>query len=775
MAIYQKDVTKNIEPAMANPATMQQAGAQTRAAIGALAEGASAYYKGKIARDMFEIEQEATEAAGEFFFSNQAAMVAGKRASIFESREPSPAQLEFAEGGRGRQQEAQFEQQLQGFNTELTRLKNAAQGGMANEQYVARIDSITKKAIAQYPGLADDIRERVARVTGMPGADRWAQMEFVKDRFAKPTAPKGPTELDLAVKDMAAVGGLGVVGSQQELYNLYHTNRPEYNKKIKTGMEVLALRTQADVVSQQIAASKNHGDNQADQMMGSFGAIFHASLGASVLTNVAQETEGSFALALKLRETGSTPISDIDAWKTAIAMHTTEMRTSIERSRAVALGQVEEYIAKNSATLSKEKKEELRQSIIRQSDEALRVYADDKGVGLLAMANVLSTYRDKDLKDRQTLIRLAIDQQNAMQNNPLVTQYYQGGAARERLKLEQPFFHDFMVKQEQQLMDNVRGIGSMFASSNSLATVKKSLDDARTDGVAQEPPPDAKPEDVKAAHDAMNGEAQQSLKKLDEGKLVGNLEVNLISAALSTDMLTGAKSALLVREHKNWGLAIAKLPPKDIGIIKDNASTASVGAMAKVQELKQSLEQQHGVKLTLGVNDAGDIRLIDESTNSANKGKFNVYAKAFKEFESKANPILTNLVYGRSMLTGEDLLVISNEYAGLVNNNTPYKGFFSLKPKPVMSNVEDAGISQPATDTTVAPKPAPAPKPKSTLTESPDDELVLSELNKMKQIDPNLNVQYFFTSYQRATPKKKEELLKKLRDNNLRMRDISGG
>jgi len=46
MATYQANITKNIEPAMANPATLQQAGASTRAAITTLAEGAMYYIRG---------------------------------------------------------------------------------------------------------------------------------------------------------------------------------------------------------------------------------------------------------------------------------------------------------------------------------------------------------------------------------------------------------------------------------------------------------------------------------------------------------------------------------------------------------------------------------------------------------------------------------------------------------------------------------------------------------------------------------------------------------
>lgn len=791
MAIYQKDITKNIEPAMANPATMQQAGAYTRAAISTLAEGAEAYYKGKVAKDLFDVEQEATKLAGEFLISNQAASVAAQRASAFEGTRPSAAPLEFAEGARGRQQEARIEEQLKGFDTELTRLKDAAQGGMPNEQYIARIDAITKKAVAQYPGLADDIRQRVGRVTGLPGADRWAQMEFVKERFAKPTGKSAPTELDMAIKDMAAVGPLGVVGTQEELFKLYHTDRPEYNRRMTEGRKILTLKTQDEVLKAQIATQKGHGDQQADLMSPSFNAVFAASLGASVLTNAVQDKEKTFAAALDLRAKGVTPTSDIEAWKTHIAVHNAQMRTSIEVARSTALQNVELYIAANAATLSEGKKKELRDTVIRQSDEALRMYADDKGVGLQAIANVLSTYRDKGIKEQQAIINLAIAQQNAMQNNPLVTQYYQGGAARERLKLEQPFFYEFMVKQEQQLFDNLRGIGGMLNTGADLNTVTNAIDNASKDPQAVKTPDTVTPENAKAVHEVVNAQAKQSLDKLATAGIVNQTEVTMISAALSTDIETGASVNIIEKHFNKWSADINKLPPSDLNIIKENTSNSSVKSITSLQELKQSVESKYGVALTFGVNDAGEIRPILDS--GAQQGMYTravsperarqnaAMASAAQEFMNKALPRFKNLTNVRSMLTGEDRTAISTEYATLLNGNTPYKGFFSTAPKPIMANVEDAAISSPAEqkqatpppvvegeDTEArrkfnAPPPAEAPKKEATTQVSGKqslDDMVVTQLNKMKEKDPNLNVNYIFDVYKRASPDKKEKLRK---------------
>jgi hypothetical protein len=153
-----------------------------------LAEGASAVYKGYVESELASFEEQASGVAQEFFISNQAASVAGRQAAQLEARKPAAGGM-FAEavlGAQGDVPQQQALDTLKTYDAELARLKAASEGGMTNEQYVSRVDTVTKKAIAQYPGLANQIRERVGTVTGLPYADRWAQMNYVvKDSLKK--------------------------------------------------------------------------------------------------------------------------------------------------------------------------------------------------------------------------------------------------------------------------------------------------------------------------------------------------------------------------------------------------------------------------------------------------------------------------------------------------------------------------------------------------------------------------------------------------------------
>jgi hypothetical protein len=124
--------------------------------------------------------------------------------------------------------------------------------------------------------------------------------------------------------------------------------------------------------------------------------------------------------------------------------------------------------------------------------------------------------------------------------------------------------------------------------------------------------------------------------------------------------------------------------------------------------------------------------------------------------------MLSNIVYGRAMLTQEQPKAVGQDFATIINNNQPYNGFFSLDAQPVAAPAQ----ATPAT---------PAPQSTAPAAESDMDTQVQSVLSQMKQRDPDLNTDYIYNAYLRASPKEKEELAKKFRANNVTMGDLSKG
>lgn len=686
MATYRADITQNIEPAMANPATLARAAELQAAALKPMAELAGTAYKGYVESELANIEEQGAALQQEFFISNQAATVAAGKAASMERGKPQAGSM-FAEamlGAGGEDARQKATQMLQGYDQELSRLKMAAEGGMSNEQYVSRVDSLTKQAIAKYPGLANKIRERVGTVTGLPYADRWAQMSYVKQRFSDKEGAKQKTPEELALVDMKAAAETGLFGTNEELFTLYRTDRASYNTKMQGFKEFQVVKSQSQTVKDHVSSLQGQSDLQADQQRASFMAIFSGGLGASVLTSTVQDKENIFGTTLNLMAQGKNVSVDIVPFKAQIDLHAAQMRTNIDGAKRQAYAAIDTYRA-NNPNLSQAKIDSLYADVDRAANSALARYADDKGVGLVAMANVMKTYRDKGLQEKTQLVDLAIKQQSAMQNNPMVMAYWAGGGARENLERTNRSFYEFMVGQEQELTSSIYGVRNDIKGATDLANVQRVMVQAGQSPEAVPVDPVADKGVTRAAHQSLMASAQEILKK----NSFTPLEINTISAALATSTQYGANSLVLRQDYRKMGERIATLSEADQATIKGSVSKSSQQSVTSINSLKAAIEAKYNTKLTLGVNDAGEVSVVipaQAGTSLTNRplvtgATFNQAAAS--EFMKQAKPMLNNIVFGRSMLTKEDPVAIGTEFANVINNNQPYTGFFSSEAKPV--------------------------------------------------------------------------------------------
>lgn len=685
MATYQANITKNIEPAMANPATIQQAGASTRAAIQTLGEGATAVYKGYVEQELANIEQGMQTQAQEFYISRQAAEQAGLQAQQLEQQRPMAGGM-FAEamlGAQGEEKQQQAVEVLKSFDDKILRLKNAAEGGMSPEKFQANIQSELKKAIARYPGMADEIRRRTANVTGVDLATQAFVSSYIKGVFSPEKKPKQASPEDMAMKDIDDAAKTGMFGTREELLKDYRMDRATYDVKMTGFKQVLVTQSQVNVIKNSVGALQGQSDLQADGQQASFSAIFAGGLGATTLSQSVNDKEQVLGTTLKLMGEGKSLAVDIVPFQTQIAVHNAQMKTNIEGSRTQAYRSIDAYLA-NNPNVSSEKRKELYANIDRQADQALRMYADDKGIGLLAIANIYKTYRDKGVTEKSQLVDLAIKQQSAMQNNPMVMAYWAGGETRENLKRTNNSFYEFMVNQEKELTGSIGGLRNDIKAATDLANVQRVIVQAQQSPASVPTDPLAGPATTKAAHQALNASATEVLKKTS----LVPAEVNIVSAAFSTNVATGANSLALANGYKKYGELIMKLPETDQAIVKSNVSNSVSGAVISINSLKQGIEAKYNTKFTLGINDAGELSVVMPKPEVSLQNRPLVTGSAFnaaaaQEFMKTAKPILNNMVYGTAMLTQKQPKEVGTEFANVINNNQPYAGFYTSEAKPV--------------------------------------------------------------------------------------------
>jgi hypothetical protein len=488
------------------------------------------------------------------------------------------------------------------------------------------------------------------------------------------------------------------------LWNEYSTDREAYNRKVYGFKQYQAAKTQTDGIKNFVEGAQAQSDLDADQVRAGFTAIFSGNLGSLVLNEATSNKENVWSQTLQSMAQGGSPEIDPVKFKVQIDAHNVQMRTNIEKSRQTSLQSLDVYFA-NNPNISSKKRDEMRADINNAADVALRTYADDKGVGLGAMAAVLSTYRDKSLKEQSELVDLAIKQQTAMQNNTLVMAYWSGGAQRENLKKTQPHFYAFMENQERLLTSSVFGVRDIIQGATDLSTVNNGFKNAADNPGAVPTPPEQDPKVTRAFHEGLMATARTTVDKADKGNVLTPSEVNIISSAIATSIDTGANGRLLMTDYKKLGEKIGKMPEAESAVIKDNASSAMQTTVAKIQGIKRNLEAKYGVTMQIGVNSAGQIAAVIP-VNLQNRpltqpAQPNLQT-AISEFNKTTAALTNNIVYGRSMLTGEDVKAVGADFANVINSGQGYGGFFSLAAQPVAGagrgvvNPPMAGGEQPA-------------------------------------------------------------------------------
>ena len=726
-SIYQADITKNVEPAKADVNTLIRASEQeaqgakygaeaTKTMLAAANTLYKEYTKYDISSTTDKEGMTADELSFEYMSRGVAADQAQKELQIAASKEASLTQAwgrseaEFnqgstdlmSEGGSGRSdaEQRQFEvgrasvgAVLQQYSSEVERLKAASQGGMSTEEYVSRVSAISRKAIAKYPGLAEQIRQEVGTITGLTGADRWAEMQFVKNQFSNKQPAKVVTAEDLAIKDMAEASKLGTFGTQEDLFILYKNDRPVYDARMMGYKQTLAARTQVAAVQNSIAGLRSESDFSADQVRNSFVAIQQGSLAATVYGPLVMDKEKTMANVLALMAKGENITTNAAAFKTYIDMHVVTMRSAITESHRLGTVAVNEFLA-NNPNVSDAKRKELLEDQNRMRDVNLAKYADDKGVGLMAMATIMSSYRDKSIKEQSERIDLMIKQVAATSNSSLVQAYWAGGASRERLKVSSPHFYKFMSDTETTLRVAMNSVENGSLVPNSLDTINTLVTASKTSGNAVTTNSTTPTDTTKAVHDVVNNNAVTILGTIVPNSTVTPTEAHQISSALATNIITGANSKTLAQDYKLLGDKIRLLPSSTQATIKANVSLHLAKAVTNIGSLKEGIEKKHNLTLTLGVNDAGHMlairprSILNRPPSRQDAVADSNIKMAIDEFNDKSRAISSNLVVGRAMMTDENLVAIAKEFATLINNRQPYPGFFSLDAQAVDAPAE---------------------------------------------------------------------------------------
>ena len=678
--MYSTNITKDVAPAMADPSA-KMAAIKTNASIfEGLAGIGEEVSKGYTLGKMEAIKDESTALQQEFLVKNQAQAEQQRLTTAYGEMQQSVQNIQ--EDGFGTPQQLQVAQEnLNILDERLARLKEAAQGGMSNEQYITRINTLESKWTTQYPGLTDKIREIVGKNTGIVGGSLWAQEAYVKERFSPQQGYKALSPQEIRDKDIEAMAASDFgLGNRESLHTLSRTNPNAYQAKVTAFNDLRQMKSTNTAIVASLNATQGETDAKAGEASVKIVRLFSGMLGMHVAQTHAASTESYLTKVIALDASGIATEGNAAARKVFVDMHVASMKAGITASKNAAETQLDNYFANNN--VSDSKKASMRGDLDRAETNYLKNYAND--TGMVAMASIMSANADKSMAHKAQLVDLYIKQYNSGFVRVDIDAFNAGGAAKDSLKLRRPDVYAGLEKLRTELDDTLTGMSSDLSRPNLLSVVSNAVIAAREKPTSSILPKDTPKADVRTTLAVVGAKAREALAKSE----LGPGDASLISCSFANNVEKGCDSQLLASNYGKLKDKVKKLSESDQGIIKAASSTASVSSVTSMQALRTGIDGKYGVNLNIGVFQDGTIGVVPMPITTGLKGTKAVadidrrdnYELAATEFMKNASPILNNLVHTRAMLTDESKVSIGQDFSRILNSNAAYKGFYRSVP-----------------------------------------------------------------------------------------------
>jgi hypothetical protein len=676
--MYQKDMVRDIDPAMASPSSMinsfqlQAEAERNRAdAVGKTIAAAGTVYETAKFMDRRQMEVDAEALQSEFLTSNMGAAQAGQAGATVDATAERMIDSAVSDPNF----DAAAIDVINSLKGTAERLKEASAMGMSNSEYMTRVYDLTRKHIAKFPGLANDIRQAVGAITGLPGADRWAAQQYVAQRFGAQADGGGRGGVDpnkMVENDFKTINS--VLGTPFEDLNYLYTNNPTaYRAKLMQAQELVNVKAQTTAVEEANRQAAAAGAVTAAELAPGFNALYQGLTADGLMTGMnSLMAEGLFNGYFEAARNG-----DVDS---------NALQVYVEGFRTRMLGQVQKgYQATMTslANLTAEhniKGEDYNQLKARINDQ----FAADKerwgdANAFSAMAATLAKYQDKSYTEQYNAYRLFLDELriyppdiiNGFVTNP------------ESVKAQYPAVYQHL----EQLFPK---IGQVRTDLSATQSRERTLVDAAKIEVERtgEAPviSDAAPPDTqKLVAESVMANGMSVLDAAAKGSDITPAQLNILKGAMDLSP-SAANPVMLNNQAGKIREKVGKLDETARAEVAASISKGTVRSYTSIRSLAEGVQNKYGVKLEFGVNGAGQVVLVTGASVDPTTGMVRPsspqYQAAVAEFNKVGKPLLMNIVNSRFVADTKDKPTIAKEFADLLNGNQPYTGFFSMEATP---------------------------------------------------------------------------------------------
>jgi hypothetical protein len=234
-------------------------------------------------------------------------------------------------------------------------------------------------------------------------------------------------------------------------------------------------------------------------------------------------------------------------------------------------------------------------------------------------------------------------------------------------------------------------------------------------------PPSATAAEIRAVHQGVAMNVKSAVEIINKSPdavgsdptITSNMVRNV--EALFKGITPQGGAVTVAKDVDTINRAFKKLAPEDFSAVKAAASQGSITTVNNIKAVMLDIEREFGVMPQLGVNDAGEIKVLLSSgtevpptpapteprsalsinpailrrqeEDERRRQERRELGPAAVEANKRLGPMLQNLVNTRLIVEDKPdattRKAISTEMATIINSGQPYRGFFTLEAKPV--------------------------------------------------------------------------------------------
>lgn len=617
------------------------------------------------------------------------------------------------------------------------RLKTVREaGGFKQTEYFSRVRDLVDKYAAEFPEAKDEIRKVVGEATGLPGADLWAQQQFIRRMF---TPQDTKVESD-AVAKKAEEKELELVStytkniSPTDLLNIQRNSSSQWKILVKSALEQDAMVKDKNTIANQVARNVAVTDEQFKQQGDLLLRSADLAAGISTARFVSQNFDKFSNLENKLASGAFTDQDQAEAANlfkqmedtvvSAFARNAIEVENSANPNVSAA--------ARQEVLARLKNREELVLKLLKTSSQSQTVEA----MKMFILAKDKNIERRVKLSNAWAQLTSAVGSDTTVRAALSVPEYKDGKMTPEWENVQSKAPKLIPLLREYQLFieDSPLTFGGKAQNASALSVA---LEDAASN-------PDSTAENKRIPSKDIGGAAQgvalfgasivaqsrNSRLKSDKALQIGaslNNDANVVGTTLSNAAL-GHGLNIISQNEEDFKDFISKLDGENKERVSYSISNSYQKSLQSAKEGIDVISKKYGLKspLQLGFTPTGTLGLVPppkewlEPASKAKRAYISIpenirkyykdptkyyggetmvfkpefleeatqWAKAIEEWENKYLPRVVGSLSARSVVEGKDKLNLARTISNEFKTPDVIKGFYSF------SNIPEEVVSE---------------------------------------------------------------------------------